>query len=336
LQIEPGWLFRVASAKRWGGGHVARCRSLATAVRHRRPVTFVLDDDDGGWSKPLAENGFAVWTGEGWPAGRWCGTLMDGYGFSDADALSLREVAAPLVVLDDLMSPPPTADLIVNPGAESLKYAAPALQGPRYALIDRKYLGLPPPPIREQVEHLVITFGRYDTLGATELALRALTLLGDRDGLKPRLSVVLGADSPNLRDTRMYVEALGEKAQLLVDHRDMPGLLASADMVIGAGGVSLYERLACGVPSVTLCVAPNQALNIAVCERHGATTNGGPIEAQTTDGLADTVLSLACNWTAREDQSRSGQACVDGHGPQRVADAMMRLAQTRSSLVASH
>lgn len=321
---EPGWLFRVASAKHWGGGHVSRCRSLAAALRQRHPVTFVLDSDDGGWREVLAGDGITVWRGDGLPGGLWRGSLIDGYGFSEADAGALREAAPPLVALDDLLSPPAAADLVVNAGVEDVNYGTPALLGPRYALVDQRFRGLSAPEIREEIAHVVATFGRFDVLNATGLALAALFFLARQSDFRSRLSVVLGVASPNIEDVRGALESWPGEARLFVEHMDMPGLLQTADLVLGAGGVGLYERMACGVPSVTLCLAENQAANIAVCRRHGATRDAGPIDQFSVERFADAVLSLARSRRERGQQSRRGQACVDGRGPERVADAMIR------------
>jgi spore coat polysaccharide biosynthesis predicted glycosyltransferase SpsG len=147
---------------------------------------------------------------------------------------------------------------------------------------------------------------------------------------------VLGNASPNLVAVRRWIESWGHEACLIVDSDDMPGLLRSADLVLGAGGVSLYERMACGVPSVTVQLAENQAANIALGARHGATLSAGPIEAVTAESLAAIVLSLARSPEDRASQSRCGQTWVDGRGPLRVAEEMMRLvdgaAQARSSV----
>jgi len=326
MHSEPGWLFRVASANRWGGGHVSRCRSLAVVLRQRRSVTFVLDTDSGGWLDLLTDDGNAVWQGDDLPRGPWCGSLIDGYGFSEDDARKLREVAPPLVAVDDLMSPPSAADLVVNGGVEAVDYGKPALLGPRYALIDQRFRDLAAMKIPDQVAHIVVTFGRFDALDATGLALAALSILASRNAFRPRLSVVLGAASPNIEEVRDAVKNWPGVARLLVEHKDMPGLLQSADLVLGAGGVSLFERMACGAPSVTICLAENQAANIAVCRRHGATKDAGPIARISAEALADDVFGLAISAAQRLRQSRCGQTCVDGHGPERVAEAMTRLA----------
>ncbi len=331
---EPGWLFRVASSPKWGGGHVARCRALGRALSTRSPVTMLLDPDGGNWLEPLEREGFEIAFADRVPVGRWCGSLLDGYGFSEADARSLRAIAPPLVALDDLRSPPRQADLVINPGPEEASYEMPALLGPCYALIDDRYRSRPRASIRPEVGHVAIIFGRYDACDATGLALSAVDWVA-REGVRPRLSVVLGGSSPNLETVRKWCKQYDSMATLLIDHHDMPALLKGTDLVIGAGGVGLYERLALGIPSLTVRVSDNQIDNITVAARHGGTIDMGSIEQVDARALAENVLGLARSVQARQEQSRRGQALVDGCGPERVAVEMSALARRYAASVES-
>lgn len=322
---EPSWLFRVASERQWGGGHVARCRALAEVMRAYRPVAFMLDEDDGGWSGALTAAGFVVLPNGDVPSGPWCGSLIDGYGFGPEIGSRLAQVASPLVAIDDLLSPPREAALVVNPGTDDAHYEVPSLLGSRFALIHSRFRDLPAPAVAGQVERVLVSFGRYDTHDAAGLVLSALSLLRRREAFAPELSVVLGGASPNLAAIRTRLEDWDGKARLIVDSDDMPSLIRSADLVLGAGGVSLYERMACGVPSVTLVLADNQAANVDLSARHGATVNAGTIGSVSIERLAESIFMLARSRQARMRQSQCGQAWADGHGPSRVAEAMMRL-----------
>ena len=84
------------------------------------------------------------------------------------------------------------------------------------------------------------------------------------------LDVVIGGEAAS----RGELEALARadaRVNLHIDARDMAGLIAAADIAIGAGGSSAWERSSLGLPSLTVIVADNQRENTAALAREGAT-----------------------------------------------------------------
>lgn len=337
---EAPWLIRVASRPEAGAGHVSRCRALASALSGYAPVVMALDRGGEAWLPKLAadnltaDNLTAVIEDEE-PQGSFAGSVLDGYGFTPDYATALARRAPPLVVLDDFLDPPPCADLVVN-GAPHLDgqeiKGIPALLGPRYALLDTCFQDLVPKAASDSVEHIVVTFGMRDSANATCLALKALRLLEAQD-IRPRITVALGGNASHFEAVREAVVRLGGRASLRVDEADMLALLRSADLVIGAGGVSLLERMACGVPSITIASAENQRLAIAGAVRLGGTMDRGSVADVTPRSLTSKLAELIGNHEARAVMTVQGPRIVDGKGTERVAKAMVALAQRRHHMV---
>jgi spore coat polysaccharide biosynthesis predicted glycosyltransferase SpsG len=327
------WLLRVASRPEVGAGHVSRCRALALALGRHAGVVLVLDREGAAWQRKLGAEGLESVVQGQEPPGPWAGSILDGYDVAPEEVAALARAAPPLVAIDDFLEPPRQADLVVNPApnleGESVG-GIPALLGPAYALLDPRFEAPPPGPVADQVEHVVVTFGARDSANATALALAALALL-DGQGVRPRLTVAMASRAPHLEQIRQAVAGFGGRAALRLDAADMAALLGSADLVIGAGGVSLLERMARGVPSISVATADNQGLAIEGAARLGATVSAigssGALAELSPEALAGTIATLAGDRGARAAMAARGRELVDGRGARRVAEALARLSQ---------
>lgn len=331
------WLFRVASRPEDGAGHLSRCRALAKALAAHDGVVFLLDDGGEFWMPLLESEGLRATTAGQDLRGPWAGSVLDGYHFTRDTADELGVGASPVVAIDDFLSPPPGVHLVINATlgleGETVK-GIPALLGPRYALLDEQFMGLDVPAVSPTVGHVLLTFGATDPLNATGLAMDALQLL-EPAGFRPRVTVVMPSRS-------VHRDALGAKiaARLGVveathEIRDMARLLRSADLVIGGGGVSLLERLASAVPSVTLCLADNQRAYVGGAVRAGATADGGMLPQVSAADLAEGILLLANDPQRRQDMAEAGHRLVDGRGAERVAGVLRGLAERHAMAAGS-
>ena len=103
----------------------------------------------------------------------------------------------------------------------------------------------------------------------------------------------------------------------------MARLMSEADLAIGAGGSSLWERACLGLPGVTLILADNQrdlALRMAADGLTLAVEAGAP---GWKGQLTATVSALARDAAQRSDMSARLAALCDGLGAERAAEAML-------------
>ena len=311
------WLIRVASHRRHGGGHVARCAVLASAlVDAGAEVVVQLDEGAPEAAAVLARRGLTCT--EDTPAGPLHGIVLDGYELMEREATTLAR-HAPLVVLDDFLEPPVCAKLAIN-GAVHLDGDhigdLPALLGPRYALVDPRYAALPSRDRTVPVRNVLITMGRIDPDNRVGACLDLLVAL-DCDA---QFTVVASADMV----TRTGLDArITRPHRLVIDAPDMVPLLDATDFVMGAGGVSLMERMAAGVPSLTLSLADNQRLFVAGAARLGATIDGGESVGPECAALLGEILA---DGPARAAMAAAGRRAVDGQGAARVASHLIDFA----------
>lgn len=327
--MSAGWLIRVASHLEDGGGHVARCLALARAICADAPVLFVLDP-----ASPFEESirglGYAVCYEGGEPSGPYRGAIVDLYDPPVHQMLRYRKLCGWIAALDDFGRPPNGVDLVIHPGADLAGDAigpVPALCGPSYALISPGYARSTTVETPEVVQSVFIGFGLRDTCNATVVCMQALAQL-QRDGNRFRIDVAMSATASH----RASVEALGRRLGARVHvGADLLPLLAKADLAVGAGGVSLYERLALGVPTISITIANNQRNTIGAFARAGATLDAGDVQRLDAYALAAIVGALMRDRRRRRELAERGRALVDGRGAQRVAGALIARAGARSA-----
>lgn len=322
--MTKGWAFRVASTAEVGAGHIRRSSALALELSRRRPVTMYLDPGSDHWMTELRARGLDVGVAKQAPAKRWEGVVLDGYDFTSSEIKAWRETTDQLVVLDDIEDPPPEATVVVNaaPHLSGTKMRGkPALLGPRYALLSNEFKDLSPPPIRNSIMKVLVTFGMIDSRNATELTLFAAQVT---EALADATVVVVTSErATHVSNVKRQVNAAGPRYRLRLDIDDMAEELISSDIAIGAGGVSLLERMASGTPSITITTAGNQTRYVEGAAALGATVSAGFVDDLDIEDLARTIERLAVDRYERLKMSSQGQDVVDGRGAERLASELL-------------
>jgi UDP-2,4-diacetamido-2,4,6-trideoxy-beta-L-altropyranose hydrolase len=114
---------------------------------------------------------------------------------------------------------------------------------------------------------------------------------------------------------------------------DPARLMAEADMAVSAGGQTLYELAATGLPTVAISLASNQEGNLSALALVPTLLRAPvPGMAASDEWLAVThaVRALATDHQLRHQMSEAGRRLVDGRGADRVAARILALARPRS------
>lgn len=244
--------------------------------------------------------------------------VVDHYGLDtswQSQLLMALEGYAPtrLLVIDDLADRPHQADLLLDQNffgsATENRYQGLVptqcrqLLGPQYALLGPEYAQLHPMvPARSELRRVLVFFGGVDS---DNLTARALETLMDPVLADLAVDVVLGSQSPH----RQQVADLVAQRPFTSLHSALPslaGLIARADLSIGAAGTTTWERLCLKLPTIVIPSAMNQIAHsrslaeeklIALVDR-----NMGPCQ------LRSQLLSHICNPDILDDFNRSGFA----------------------------
>lgn len=323
-----------------GGGHVMRCLTLAGALRARGAacafvaspeVSRLLAAFAGPEIERLAGGGedAEALTCDGlvaiadWDAG-W--VVVDHYGLDAEQEQRLRGLAGRLLAMDDLLRPH-HADLVLdsNLGRTAHDYpGAEVLAGSDFTLIrpafrDLRDVALMRRATQPDASRVLVAMGLTDVDGVTARVLAALQpVLGER-----QVDVVLGGGAAGLDKVLQMAES-DRRLEVHVDTRAMSALTAAADLAVGAGGSSTWERCCLGLPAITVVLAENQRANAAALEAAGATVALDAGDPLFDSRLAWVFKALCADAKRLTELSFAAASLCDGMGAERAAAKMLR------------
>lgn len=246
-----------------------------------------------------------------------------------------RPWARTILVIDDLANRRHDADFLLDqtPGRQPNDYAAlvaPScrlLMGSDYALLRPEFARLRGGiSIRKSVRSVLLGFGATDPCNTTAVALQAVL----RSKLDVRIDVVIGKGDKRAAEINEIASPLGNVFHLHQETPDLGELMASADLAIGAGGITALERCCLGLPSIVIQIADNQHKLASVLSAAGAIIDLGPADsnATNTDTLAKSIRALADAPARLSAMSRCAYRVCDGRGTWRAALALLDLRPT--------
>jgi UDP-2,4-diacetamido-2,4,6-trideoxy-beta-L-altropyranose hydrolase len=259
--------------------------------------------------------------------------VIDHYGIDADFAHAMRPHAKRIVYFDDLANRQMEADVILNPTPGFVheqytplaKNAGRCLLGPNFALLRQQFPAARAKSLEAHagaVKKVLIAFGGVDPLDGSSLALEALIA-------RPSLTatVVLGSGAPHLAKVIALAANCPERVEILTDLADMAGAMVDADLVIGAPGISTWERSCLGLPSILIGIAENQRANAEIVERSGAGLIAGFLtdtpRSTVAEALGRQIDRLIAEPAFVKRLSEAAAKLCDGRGVQRVVAALL-------------
>lgn len=325
-------IFRVDASLLIGSGHVMRCLTLADELRQRgTDIVFVCREHPRNMIGFIEAKGFpvrrlpqpeveyiakpddvhhAAWLGVPWQLDasdtlhavgktppRWL--IIDHYAVDCRWEAMLRPHVQKIMVIDDLADRCHDCDLLLDQnlyhGMETrydalLHESCEKLLGPKYALLRPEFAAARKKLRRRDgnVRRVLVFFGGVDPGNETGKTLQALASMNDR---RFDVDVVVGLGNPHKEQIQeICVSNWGFNYHCQVDN--MAELMATADVAIGAGGATTWERCSLGLPSISVVIADNQYETTKAVEAMGATIYAGYHNEVTGEDLVNAVGSL--------------------------------------------
>ncbi|WP_461201888.1 UDP-2,4-diacetamido-2,4,6-trideoxy-beta-L-altropyranose hydrolase [Anoxybacillus sp. TBDG-1] len=303
-------LIRADASVAIGTGHVMRTLTLAELLRDARcDVRFAMKEEEGHLCSYVESRGFSVFriasartqeddaqatiqAIDAWGEWiDWC--IVDHYGLDARWEQQIRRYVQNVMVIDDLANRPHVCDVLLDQNYYLNSYAryerlvptnCTLLLGPKYVLLRKEFT-----EAREmvrmrtgEVNRLLVFFGGSDPTNETEKALRALR------SLRPmHVDVVVGATNPRRHVIERMCSEMGARYHCQIDY--IAELMAKADLAVGAGGATMWERCFLGLPSLVTVVADNQKVATEAVAAYGAIQYVGWHEHVTTERYVEVM-----------------------------------------------
>jgi UDP-2,4-diacetamido-2,4,6-trideoxy-beta-L-altropyranose hydrolase len=260
---------------------------------------------------------------------------VDHYALDARWEAALRPHAKRIMVIDDLGDRRHDCDLLLDSSLSSdmeQRYSelvpgrCAKLLGPSWALLQPEYGVLHPraPPRLGSVQRILISFGGVDQDNVTGTAVAAVLAL-QRDDIV--VDVVLSSRSQHAATVRAQVEHCAN----FTLHDTVPclaRLMLAADLALGAGGMTSWERCCLGLPALVITLANNQRHIAGELHRQGMVQWLGQVGAVTAGDLAHALHVVIDNPCALEPWSRRCLDLLDAQGARRVASILALDADT--------
>lgn len=300
-------LLRADAGPAIGVGHLSRCVAFAeAAVARGWDVTFAGEVAGADWLLARLSTLDVPVVAPGFPPADV--VLVDHYGLGELPDV---RAASRLVSMEDGTFGRRAADVVVD--ANLVVPARPAdgspvvLAGPRFAPLRSAVVDARAAHSGDQ-PRVVVVMGGGASGAAVAAALRAL-----RDTGVALTAHAISADPVQVEP------GPGQRFTVEPPTPALPSLLAGADLVVSAAGVTLLELCCLGVPAALVQVADNQAAGYRAAVGQGLAAGLGA----TADlpGAASVLRDLLLDPARRTSLSRAGRSLVDGRGAARVLDA---------------
>ncbi len=248
--------------------------------------------------------------------------VVDHYAIDARWERRLRPASKRLVVIDDLADRSHECDLLLDQNwfgeqtQDRYRSLVPAscrcMLGPGYALLRPEYakLRVLMPPRDGIVRRVLVFMGGSDPHNQTGDVLDALMQLG-LDQLV--VDVVIGVNHPDPQDIARKVAAR-PASNLFSGLPSLAGLMARADLMIGGGGSTTWERMCLGLPAVVISIADNQTPTNFALTKAGYIDFLGKGDQVTVDMIAAAVRAKLADVGRMQLMSRLSQELVQGAG----------------------
>ncbi len=300
---------RVDSSLLIGSGHLMRCMTLARRYsKDGENVIFICRDLAGNMADlvqknglvlkmlPMAEvnrvlNGYAKWLtvtqeqdaletiGIVKAIGKVDRLVVDSYAIDETWETLLRPYVGEIMVIDDLANRQHDCDILLDQNFYLNKESryqghvpehCQLLLGPKYALLREEFYQVRKSMrVRDgYLRNILVFYGGVDATNETSKAIQALQNLWDTGVLHDvQVTVVVGASNERKEDIASRCKQAGFR--YLCQVSNMAELMAEADLMLGAGGSTTWERCFLGLPAVVTAIAENQVQICEDCAKEG-------------------------------------------------------------------
>lgn len=230
--------------------------------------------------------------------------IVDSYALNEQWELMLRPYCREIMVIDDLANRRHDCDILLDQNFylnKDVRYAGlvpehcKMLLGPEHALLREEFYEAKK-HLRKRdgnIKNILVFYGGSDLTNETEKAIKALVQL-HYEGYSFTADIITGVSN----FCREKIEKICSKYQFIHYYcqvSNMAEFMNKADLMLGAGGSTTWERLYMELPALVTAVAENQIQGCEDCSQAGLIDYIGESEKVTVDVIVNALLAQLYN-----------------------------------------
>lgn len=230
--------------------------------------------------------------------------IVDSYALDEQWEQALRPYCREIMVIDDLAKRRHDCDILLDQNFylnKDARYAGlvpehcKMLLGPEHALLREEFYEVKK-HLRKRdgnIKNILVFYGGSDLTNETEKAIKALVQLHD-EGYSFTVDVITGVSNSR----REKIAKICSKYHFLYYYcqvSNMAEFMNKADLMLGAGGSTTWERLYMELPALVTAVAENQIQGCEDCSQAGLIEYLGESEKVTEDVIVNALLAQLYN-----------------------------------------
>lgn len=230
--------------------------------------------------------------------------IVDSYALDEQWEQVLRPYCREIMVIDDLANRKHDCDILQDQNFylnKDVRYAGlvpercKMLLGPEYALLREEFYEAKK-HLRKRddtIKNILVFYGGSDLTNETEKAIEALVQLHD-EGYNFTVDIITGLSNSR----REKIEKICSKYHFLHYYcqvSNMAEFMNKADLMLGAGGSTTWERLYMELPAMVTAVAENQIQGCEDCSQTGLIDYIGESEKVTVDVIVNALFAQLYN-----------------------------------------
>ena len=230
--------------------------------------------------------------------------IVDSYALDEQWELMLRPYCREIMIIDDLANRRHDCDILLDQNFylnKDVRYAGlvpehcKMLLGPEHALLREEFYEVKK-HLRKRdgnIENILVFYGGSDLTNETEKAIEALVQLHG-EGYNFTADVITGVSNSR----REKIEKICSKYHFLHYYcqvSNMAEFMNKADLMLGAGGSTTWERLYMELPALVTAVAENQIQGCEDCSQAGLINYIGKSEKVTLDVIVNALFAQLYN-----------------------------------------
>lgn len=339
MNATPHVGLRVDADTRIGVGHAVRCLALSQELRARGVPVSLFGRLEVPWVRSGYERaGVTLHDAAELPPPDMTHAVLDGYDLPAALGVGLRERGVRvLAMVDGAFGAHQHADLYVDQnygGVVDVPKPVPearCVAGIEYALFRDEVLAARDlsAAVGSNPPRVLVVFGGTDPMHACPEYVGRLVATG-----APMHLIAVAASDQHAEQVRAVEFGPQQQIEVLAPPPDLLALAATCDAAVSAAGSTIWELLAVGVPTASVCVIDNQEPGYVTTVRDEIVLPGGRLpQLRSSD---DTVREAEASATRhslarlvddahlRARMRTAGRRLVDGWGRARVADLLLQ------------